>query len=420
MRLNADLGARYSVFFSCCSSPPPSFSASGASADTRVVISNSGPTSAGAVDTTLQATNARRIRIPWGGRASPYPSSLYVTGVPGQIQDITVTLHVVSHTYSADIVALLVGPNGQTVVLMANAGAGTDAQDVTLTINDAGASMPIADPLSSTVVYRPTYYGLGGDLPSSAPEGPYGGSLGVFGSASPNGAWHLYVYDSVGSDSGNIWGGWSLEVTARTTDTVTLTDTLPTGLTGVGVTGVPPAGWACAVSNSSIACDVESVAVNEMITLTVAATAPITGGVITNTVVITTTTYDPDPSSNTAVVTTTVVPVADLEIVKLATPAGNVGVGQPLTYTLVVSNTGPSPVMSAIVVRSASSSSARCLSVVSSRAFSIASPACWAAAVSTSKSPRWNASRSLLSATSTPSTFSPIRIGTSTSDPHIP
>jgi uncharacterized repeat protein (TIGR01451 family) len=315
-----------------------------------VIITNAGPTSAGAVDTVVEIANPRRIRIPWDGRASPYPSSLSVTGVPGQIQDITVTLHVVSHTYTADIVALLVGPNGQTVILMANAGAGNDAQDVILTINDAGSPMPIADPLSSTITYRPTNYGLRGDLPVSAPEGPYGGNLSAFHNTSPNGTWRLYVYDSVGSDSGNIWEGWSLQIAAQTTDTVTFSDTLPTGVTGVSMTGVPPTGWACSTSDSLIACDVESIAVNDTTTLTIEATTPITGGIITNTAVITSTTHDPDPASNTAIVTTTVVPVADLGIEKLATPAGSVGIGQPLTYTLVVSNAGPSPLLGTIVV----------------------------------------------------------------------
>jgi uncharacterized repeat protein (TIGR01451 family) len=316
-----------------------------------VVVSNTGPTPAGAVDATMTATNARRIRIPWwGGRASPYPSSLYVTGVPGRVQDITVTLHVVSHTYTADIVALLVGPDGQSVVLMSSVAGGTDTEDITLTINDSGTAMPLTDPLTSTRVYRPTNYGLGGDLPASAPTGPYGGSLSAFGSANPNGAWQLYVYDSVDSDGGDFWEGWSLQITTRTTDTVTLTDTLPAGLTGVSVTGVPATGWACSTSDSLFACDVDTIAVNDPTVLTIVATAPITGGVITNTVVITSTTYDPDPTSNTATVTTTVVPVADLGIEKLSTPVGTVGVGQPLTYTLVISNAGPSPVLDPIVV----------------------------------------------------------------------
>jgi uncharacterized repeat protein (TIGR01451 family) len=315
-----------------------------------IVVSNTGPTPAGAVDTTLTATNARRIHVPWGGSAIPYPSSLSVAGVPGQIQDITVTLRVVSHTYTADIVALLVGPSGQSVVLMSNVAGGTDTDDITLTINDSGTAMPIADPLTSTLVYRPTNYGLGGDLPIPAPTGPYGGSLAALGSADPNGTWQLYVYDSVGSDGGNFWEGWSLQITTRTTDTVTLTDTLPAGLTGVGVAGIPATGWACSTSDSLFACDVESIAVNDPTVLTVVATAPITGGVITNTVVITSTTYDPDSTSNTAIVTTTVIPVADLGIEKLSTPVGTVGMGQPLTYTLVISNAGPSPVPAPIVV----------------------------------------------------------------------
>jgi uncharacterized repeat protein (TIGR01451 family) len=315
-----------------------------------VVVSNTGPMPAGEVDTTLIATNAQRIRIPWSGRASPYPSSLSVTGVPGQIQDITVTLHVVSHTYTADIVVLLVAPDGQGVVLMSNVAGGTDTEDITLTVNDSGVPMPFTDPLTSTFVYRPTNYGLGGDLPSSAPTGPYGGSLSAFSGANPNGTWRLYVYDSVDSDSGNFWEGWSLQITTRTTDTVTITDTLPAGLTGVSVTGVPTVGWTCNTSDSLISCDVDTIAVNDPTVLTIVATAPITGGVITNTVVITSTTYDPDPTSNTAIVTTTVIPVADLGIEKLVTPVGTVGMGQPLTYTLVVSNAGPSPVLDPIVV----------------------------------------------------------------------
>jgi uncharacterized repeat protein (TIGR01451 family) len=315
-----------------------------------VVVSNTGPTPAGAVDTTLTATNARRIRIPWGGRATPYPSSLSATGVPGQIQDITVTLRVVSHTYTADIVAVLVGPSGQSVVLMSNVAGGTDTDDITLTINDSGAAMPLTDPLTSTLVYRPTNYGLGGDLPDPAPTGPYGGSLSAFSGADPNGTWRLYVYDSVGSDSGDFWEGWSLQITTRTTDTVTLVDTFPAGLTGVSVTGVPAVGWTCNTSDSLLTCDVDTIAVNDPTVLIIEATAPITGGVITNTVVITSTTYDPDPTSNTATVTTTVIPVADLSIEKLVTPVGTVGMGQPLTYTLVISNAGPSPVQQTIVV----------------------------------------------------------------------
>jgi len=76
--------------------------------------------------------------------------------------------------------------------------------------------------------------------------------------------------------------------------------------------------------------------------------------------------------------------------------------------------------MSAMVVRSASSSSARWRSAASSRAFSMASPAWWAAAVSTSKSSWSKASVSLFSADSTASTCPPMRIGTSTWEPHAP
>ena len=118
---------------------------------------------------------------------------------------------------------------------MSNAGGGIHASGIALTFNDAGTALPANGALTSTLVYRPTNYGIGG-LPAPAPSGPYGGSLSTFNGASPNGVWGLYVYDNVDSDGGSI-AGWGLQVTTMTTDTVTLTDTLPSGLTGVGVFG---------------------------------------------------------------------------------------------------------------------------------------------------------------------------------------
>ena len=52
---------------------------------------------------------------------------MWISSVPGLIQNMTVTLHSFNHTYPGDVSALLVGPSGQGVVLMSNAGGGPDA-----------------------------------------------------------------------------------------------------------------------------------------------------------------------------------------------------------------------------------------------------------------------------------------------------
>jgi hypothetical protein len=136
------------------------------------------------------------------------------------------------------------------------------------------------------------------------PSGPYGGNLSAFYGASPNGTWQLYVYDSTDSDGGNIARGWSLQLTTVTTDTVTLTDTLPSGLTGVGVSAAP--GWTCNNTSDGVTCGVNSLPVNVPAVFTIAATAPITGSVITNTAEITSTTADLHLADNTVAITTTV------------------------------------------------------------------------------------------------------------------
>jgi uncharacterized repeat protein (TIGR01451 family) len=311
-----------------------------------LVVSNAGYVDAGARETHLALTNDHDVHIPWGGRARPYPSSVYLSSVEGTVRDITVTLEGLHHTYPGDLEVLLVGPGGRSAVLMANAGGGADV-DATLTFHDTGERMPLSGTLTSTVVYRPTNHGLTGDLPQPAPAGPYGGSLSAFNSTSPNGWWRLYVYDTFGSDGGDIAGGWGLTLTTRTTDTVTLSDPLPAGLTGVGVDA--PAGWRH-VGSHPLIYEADTLPVHTQAVFTITATAPITGGVITNTAAITSTTADFWPASNEDTITTTVLAEADLGIVKAVEPVDRVGAGAPLTYTLTVTNQGPSPVVGSVVV----------------------------------------------------------------------
>jgi uncharacterized repeat protein (TIGR01451 family) len=323
--------------------------ATGAPLTYTVTISNAGPMPAGSMEATLALTNAKKINIHWHGRATHYPSFLAISGAAGYVRNVTVTLNGLTHEYPADLTVLLVGPTEQGVVLMSNAGGGADANDVTLTINDAGGPMPISGTLVSGAVYQPTNYGIIGDLPNPAPEGPYAGSLSAFNGISPNGKWKLFVYDAVRGIGGEITDGWSLFVTTGTTDTVTLTDALPTGVTGAYVPGVPD-GWVCGVAATSVTCEGTYVPVDGVADFPIQVTAPITGGVITNTAAVTSTVEDPFPDSNTVSITTTVLAISDLAIVKTSDPAGTVGQGAPLTYTLTISNAGPGAVAGPIVI----------------------------------------------------------------------
>jgi len=312
-----------------------------------LTVTNTGYVPAGAFTATQDFVYDRAIPIRDVGRAQRYPANLHVGGVTGVIENLTVVLHDLSHDYPADLSILLVGPDGQNVILMSNVGGGVDAEDVTLTFNDAGVSMPINDALTSTVVYQPTNYGVSAEFRPPAPEGPYGGSLAAFNGASPNGLWRLYVMDTVPAIGGEIAGGWSLHFTSTTMDTVTLIDDLPAGLTGVSV--APPYDWYCWGGPDTQTCRMDVFGVNEPAVFTITATSPITGGVITNTATITSTTADLWPESNVDTITTTVIAVAELGIVKQVMPADVVEPSDPLTYTLTISNAGPSPVPAAVV-----------------------------------------------------------------------
>src|SRR3989454_1101750 len=155
------------------------------------------------------------ITIPHQGAGTPYPSAINVTGMGGTISNVTVTLRNLRHTWTRDIDVLLVGPTGQTVIVMSDAGSG-GANSVTLTLSDAAAAaLPLTGLVSGT--FRPANYAdasVGGDnFPSPAPAGPYGATLSAFNGQGANGTWSLYVYDDGPGDQGSLAGGWSLTLT---------------------------------------------------------------------------------------------------------------------------------------------------------------------------------------------------------------
>ncbi|PFK04105.1 hypothetical protein, partial [Bacillus cereus] len=69
-------------------------------------------------ETTGIFANPTQIIINDNAPASPYPSSIEVTGLCTTITKVIVTLKNISHPTPANIDILLVGPQGQTVILM--------------------------------------------------------------------------------------------------------------------------------------------------------------------------------------------------------------------------------------------------------------------------------------------------------------
>jgi M6 family metalloprotease-like protein len=156
--------------------------------------------------------NTGAITIPDSGAASPYPSTIAVSGVMGAVLKATVSLSLVNHTWPNDLDILLVGPQGQSTLLMSDAGGFYDLVNAMLVFDDAAANpLPESAQITSGT-WRPTDFGSGDILVSPAPAGPYVASLGTFKGTNPNGTWKLFVYDDSAGDSGNIAGGWSLRL----------------------------------------------------------------------------------------------------------------------------------------------------------------------------------------------------------------
>ncbi|MEG4104771.1 DUF4347 domain-containing protein, partial [Microcoleus sp. S13_C5] len=198
--------------------------------------------------TTTTTTNPNNITLSGGEfiaynvLATPYPSAIDVSGVTGNVDSITATLNnvrtsdVSSIGESQTINLLLVGPQGQNVVLMSHVPS-PPLNNVTLKFDDNAASFLFSivpnslPPTITSGTYKPSNYSansfrdvyplvLPPGTPTGAPEGPYGSTLSVFNKTNPNGTWKLYAVDanqynskaSGATTPGNI-ASWSLNVT---------------------------------------------------------------------------------------------------------------------------------------------------------------------------------------------------------------
>jgi uncharacterized repeat protein (TIGR01451 family) len=120
---------------------------------------------------------------------------------------------------------------------------------------------------------------------------------------------------------------------------VTLTDTLPAGVTLVSATD--SLGNTLSPTGGVLADNLGGLAAGSSVTLTIVVTAGTTPATVQDSAQVTADQADTHPDDNTTSATTTVTPVADLAVT-LTPPAAPALLNQPATYVFTVVNNGPS------------------------------------------------------------------------------
>jgi uncharacterized repeat protein (TIGR01451 family) len=149
----------------------------------------------------------------------------------------------------------------------------------------------------------------------------------------------LVITKSVNATKVNVTGvvEWTITVVNRgpnTAENVVVTDTLPKGLK---VLRLPEN---CKQNGNTIIWNIGSLEINKPVSITLL-TQVLVEGNITNIVVVNSTTKDTNETNNKANNTTEASPVCDLEIIKLVS-SKKAYVGEDLTWTIIVTNHGPS------------------------------------------------------------------------------
>lgn len=340
--------------------------------------------------TSFQNTNPITIPDPifstGSGPANPYPSTLKVSGVSGQIGKVTVTLSGLTHTYPHDISALLVGPTGAQSLLMSHIAGLSSAQNVNLVLDQTASDpLPPTGNLSSGS-WRPAAYSPAPIFSNPAPAGPYVADLSVFGGVNPNGSWTLYVLDDSDGDIGSIANGWSLSLIGvspvnqvadigvsvsatpnpifvgdRLTYRFVITNGGPGGATGVTFSNSLPAGVTLVSASASqgnlvtngnlVVGNLASLAAGASATVSVVV-IPSAPGQLADSASVSAFETDLHTANNTVSISLPVnTPTADVGLGMLAN-LPTVLVGSNISYTISVTNNGPNNALNVVVTDS--------------------------------------------------------------------
>ena len=160
-------------------------------------------------------SSTQQITIPAAGQAAPYPSEISARGFrKGKIRDVNLTLKNFSHTFPDDV-DVMVSHRGVNRIVMSDTGGSTDANNITLKLDDeATALLPDSGPPTGGT-FQPTNIGAGDTFPAPAPTPSGPTPLSGFDGKNPNGTWSLWVNDDAGGDSGQFAGGWSIRIKAK-------------------------------------------------------------------------------------------------------------------------------------------------------------------------------------------------------------
>jgi hypothetical protein len=168
---------------------------------------------------TVSFVNATEISIPgtFVGPATPYPSSVNVSGLSGTVTKASVLLIDVSAGGNIDALDLaLVGPTGEKILLWSDACGTTGFEDREFAFDDSAPTfLSNGGPCPAGTYMASNYLGAPATEPDdlsaggAGPSPPYNNRLSFFNGSSPNGTWSLFAFSDTSADFIDI-GAWAL------------------------------------------------------------------------------------------------------------------------------------------------------------------------------------------------------------------